>query len=90
MNIGVIYKLTCIKCKKVYIGQTHFDVNYRMNQHKNGLREEGKSAAADHILNNKDHGIYFDRPEILARGNNKKSKESKGEKHCTAITSSLS
>jgi hypothetical protein len=57
MHIGVIYKLTCIKCQKVYIGQTHFDVNRRMNQHKNGLKEEGKSAAADHILHNKDHAI---------------------------------
>ena len=43
MNIGVIYKLTWIKYKKVYIGQTHFDVNHRISQHKNGLKEEGKS-----------------------------------------------
>jgi hypothetical protein len=36
------------------------------------LKEEGKSAAADHILNTKDHEINFDRPEILARDNNKR------------------
>ncbi len=30
--------------ESIYIGQTQFDVNHRMNQHKNGLREEGKSA----------------------------------------------
>ncbi len=46
-----------------------------MNQHKNGLREEGKSAAADHVLNNKQHEIHFDKPEILARDNNKKRRE---------------
>jgi predicted GIY-YIG superfamily endonuclease len=77
MNIAVIYKLTCIKCEKVYIGQTQFDVNHRINQHKNGLKEEGKSSAADHVLHNKDHGINFDRPEILARDNNKKAREIK-------------
>jgi hypothetical protein len=43
-----------------------------MNQHKNELKEEGRSTAADHILNNKDHEINFDRLEILARDNNKK------------------
>ncbi|CAF1463911.1 unnamed protein product [Didymodactylos carnosus] len=67
MNIGVIYKLTCTKCEKVYIGQTQFDVNHRMNQHKNGLRKEGNSAAADHILHNKEHTIDFDKPEVLAQ-----------------------
>ncbi len=62
---------------KVYIGQTHFDVTHRMNQHKNGLREEGKSAAADHVLQNKNHGINFDKPEILARDKSKKGREIK-------------
>jgi hypothetical protein len=76
MNIGVIYKLTCIKCQKVYIGQTQFDVSHRMNQHKNGL-EEGKSTAADHVLHNKDHVINFDRPDVLARDNTKKGREIK-------------
>ena len=60
-----------------YIGQIKFDVNYRMNQHKNNLKEEGKSAAADHVLHNKDHTIDFDRPEILARDKTKKGREIK-------------
>jgi hypothetical protein len=77
MNLGVVYKLTCMKCHKVYIGQTHFDVKHRMKQHKNGLRQAGNSAAADHVLNNKDHGINFDRPEILARDKSKKRREIK-------------
>ncbi len=77
MNIGVIYKLTCIKCQNVYIGQTQFDVSHRMNQHKNSLKEEGKSAAADHVLHNKDHAINFDKPEVLARDNTKKGTEIK-------------
>ena len=33
MNIGVIYKLECLNCAKVYIGQSQFDVKHRMNQH---------------------------------------------------------
>jgi hypothetical protein len=49
-----------------------------MNQHKNGLKEEGKSTAADHALHNKDHVINFDRPhDVLARDNTKKGREIK-------------
>lgn len=46
-----------------------------MHQHKNGLKEKGKGSAADYVLNNKDHGINFGVPEILARDNTKKEEK---------------
>ena len=77
MNIDVIYKLVCKKCEQVYIDQTQFEVNNRMNQHKHGLRGEGTSAAVDHVLYNKGHTIEFDKIEMLSRDNTKKGKEMK-------------
>ena len=77
METGVVYKLTCMKCEKVYIGQTQFNIKQRIKQHINGLKEEGKSAAADHILRNKGHKIDFNQPTILAHDNNKKKREIK-------------
>lgn len=77
MNINVIHKLEYFTCGKVYIGQTQFDVKHRMNQHKQGLQGEGKSAAADHVLNNSGHKINLDTPQILARDTSGKGREIK-------------
>lgn len=36
MSIAVVCELTCDRCFKVYIGQTHLYVNHSMKQHKEG------------------------------------------------------
>ncbi|CAF3873515.1 unnamed protein product [Rotaria sp. Silwood1] len=82
MIIGVIYKLSCSKCSKVYIGQTQLNVKERMKQHHEGLKDPGKSSAADHMLNNAYHVINFKDPEILGRDISKKRLEIK-ETLCT-------
>lgn len=76
MNISVIYELEYLKCGKSYIEQTQFDVKHRMNQHKQRLQGEGKSAAVDHVLNNNGDRIKFDKPQIIARDKQKR----KGDK----------
>ena len=40
-----------------------------------GLREEGKSATADHVFHNKDFAINFNKPKVLAQDNEKKGRE---------------
>ena len=76
-KIGVVYKLSCSKCQKVYIGQTQLNVKERMKQHQDGQKDPGKSSAADHMLNNIGHVINFKDPEILNRDISKKRREIK-------------
>ncbi|CAF1527322.1 unnamed protein product [Rotaria magnacalcarata] len=77
MNIGVVYKLTCNKCDQIYIGQTKLNVNERMTQHKNGLRKLDISRAADHMIQNNQHVVNFDKPEKIARDSHRKRREIK-------------
>ncbi|CAF1477987.1 unnamed protein product [Didymodactylos carnosus] len=76
-NTGVVYKIKCDHCTQVYIGQTKLAVMERMQQHRRELKEKGKSAASDHMLNNKNHVARFDQPIILARETNWKKREIK-------------
>jgi len=38
MNTGVVYKLECNDCEKVYIGQTKRHLETRIKEHKNNIR----------------------------------------------------
>ncbi|CAF1483936.1 unnamed protein product, partial [Didymodactylos carnosus] len=76
-EIGVVYKLTCDKCAKIYIGQTKLNVKERMKQHRDALLNPGSSRAADHMIENKNHRVEFSAPEILAREKGWKRREIK-------------
>ena len=77
MEMGVVYKLSCNNCEQIYIGQTKVNVKERMKQHKEGLRKPESSRAADHMLNNHQHVVDFDKPEIIGRENHRKRREIK-------------
>lgn len=77
MNIQMIYNLRFNTCYKICIGQTQVEVSHRMNQHWSVLIEEGKSAAADHIIMNRNYQFTLNKSEILARDHNKKRREIK-------------
>jgi hypothetical protein len=50
---AVIYRLKCMDCRKVYIGQTGRSLNIRYKEHIRSIRYNREdSGYATHILNN--------------------------------------
>ena len=37
---GVVYKIKCKECEKVYIGETKFNVTTKINIHKNDVEHQ--------------------------------------------------
>ena len=64
---GVIYKVPCQDCNKVYIGETGRKFGTRLNEHKRHCRllQPDKSAIAEHAIG-ENHHIDFDQSEIVA------------------------
>jgi len=63
---GVIYKVPCHDCNKVYIGETGRKFGTRLNEHKRHRRllQPDKSAIAEHAIG-ENHHIDFDQSEIV-------------------------
>ena len=65
---GVIYKIDCQDCDKVYVGQTKNSLGTRVNQHRAALRllQPEKSALAEHAIMCH-HQIDWSNPKVLSR-----------------------
>ena len=65
-----VYKLDC-DCGLSYIGQTKRSIGTRLKEHIADVkhRRANKSAVCEHSLDQPNHFIRFDRPQILAREN---------------------
>ena len=63
---GVIYRVPCQDCPKVYIGETGRKLSTRLTEHKRHCRlmQPEKSAIAEHAIV-EDHRIDFDGSEAL-------------------------
>ena len=70
---GVVYKLNC-SCKKSYIGETKWNVNTRIKEHKQDAKKKADKVISRRILNNPSRKIDFDHIHILDSENNKKEK----------------
>ena len=50
---GVVYRVPCLNCNEVYVGQTGRDFEVRLKEHKSAVRlENSNNACAKHSLNN--------------------------------------
>jgi len=72
----VVYKIDCINCDKVYIGQTKRHVATRINEHKNNIKNSNGnfSVVTDHRLNF-NHEFDRQKPIILHKERNRKKRE---------------
>ena len=63
---GVVYRIPCGTCPKVYIGQTGRTLKHRLMEHKRALRsgETAQSAVAEHAIN-EGHAIKWDDAEVV-------------------------
>jgi len=55
LNTGVVYKLECNECEKVYIGQTKRHLETRIKEHKNNIRNSSgmQSVVTNHRVSEK-------------------------------------
>ena len=53
---NIIYLITCLKCKKQYVGQTSNQLNTRINQHRSNIFNKKSTYIAKHF-NLPDHSI---------------------------------
>ena len=63
---GVVYRIPCGNCLKVYIGQTSRTLKHRLTEHKRALRsgEAVQSAVAEHAME-EDHTIKWEDAEVV-------------------------
>ena len=78
-KIGVVYKIECTNCDKIYIGQTGKDIEERLKQRQENLNKTNPiiNNVAEHIKRSK-HVLKFNETKILAFDNNKRRREIKG------------
>jgi len=67
LSTGVIYKINCKDCDKVYIGQTSRALRFRTREHKRAIfTGDRNSLLAQHCI--KDNHVYdFDDVKIIDR-----------------------
>ena len=67
-EIGAMYRINCMDCDDIYIGETGRTTRVRCLEHKSHARckRTDHSAAADHVLL-KGHKMDFDNPVVLDR-----------------------
>ena len=68
---NVVYKLTC-SCGSVYIGQTRRNLQSRLHEHNPATSLNQHSDVTKHLLENPNHSIDFNDPEVLCSAHNTK------------------
>ena len=64
---GVVYKINCYDCDKVYIGETGKELTKRIQEHKNSVHRRDHLSAIYHHIEDTGHHINWDNPTILAQ-----------------------
>jgi asparagine synthetase B (glutamine-hydrolysing) len=81
MNKRVIYKIPCIDCDHVYIGETSRDRKKRVEEHHSAIkRDDDKSELAQHA-NTKMHKIDLDNVETLGKEGDRRRRVIKESLH---------
>ena len=68
---NVVYKLTC-SCGSVYIGQTRRNLQSRLHKHNPAASSNQHSDVTKHLLENLNHIIECNDPEVLCSAYNTK------------------
>ena len=73
---GVVYKINCAVCDKVYVGQTGKNVKERMNQHIDNVNAPKPNTYSNLVNHTKteNHNFKFDEACILAHESNEKKR----------------
>ena len=71
LRSNVVYRLKC-SCGSCYIGQTRRNIKSRMEEHNPEAKFSYKTDVTKHLLDNPEHTIDFEHPEILASASNLK------------------
>ena len=63
---GVVYRIPCSSCEKVYIGQTGRTLDHRLKEHRRALTSGNvqQSAVAEHATNEM-HDIDWEKAEVV-------------------------
>ena len=66
---GCIYGLNCLNCRELYVGETMFDADTRIVQHRNALgRKDAKhSAIAEHWYKTGHSRFNFENPSLFGK-----------------------
>ena len=68
---NVVYKLTC-SCGSVYIGQTRRNLQSQLHEHNPATSPNQHSDVTKHLLENPNHMIDFNDPEVLCSAHHTK------------------
>ena len=71
LHTNVVYRLKC-SCGSSYIGQTRRNIKSRMEEHNPDAKFSYKTDDTKHLLDNPEHTIDFEHPEVLASASNLK------------------
>ena len=71
LRSNVVYRLKC-SCGCCYIGQTRRNIKSRMEEHNPEAKFSYKTDVTKHLLDNPEHTIDFEHPEVLASASNLK------------------
>jgi len=75
-NTGVVYRLDCKDCERVYIGQTKQHLETRVREHRNNIKNASgnNSVVTNHRLST-NHEFKWDNVSILHKEKNRRKSE---------------
>jgi len=75
-NTDIVYKIECINCDQVYIGQTKRHLETRIKEHRNNINNPSHnySVVTNHRLSEK-HDFKWDEPIILHKERNMRKRK---------------
>jgi hypothetical protein len=87
-NSGVIYKINCALCEKVYVGQTGKNITKRINQHIDNINNPKPTTYSNLVNHTKTekHHFKFEEACVLAQDNNEKKRLIKETLHTKKLS----
>ena len=67
---GVIYKINCLDCSFVYIGQTDRALRTKIKEHRRAVNNQDKNSKIVQHVNKQDHNMNFDNTTIIDKAAN--------------------
>ena len=66
----MVYKINCLDCKFVYIGQTDRDVRTRIKEYRRAVNKQDKNSKIAQHVNKQDHNMDFHITTIIDKAAN--------------------
>ena len=67
---GVVYKINCLDCNFVYIGQTSRSLRTRIEEHRRAVNNQDKNSKIAQHVNKQDHNMDFDNTTFIDKAAN--------------------